>query len=245
MSPGSGTPEPRSPCTCDPRQIPPLRDDARPPSSTASSAVLNQRPGVFSQFNGCICKCWHSPPRMTTHFVGLAPRQPGTVSRRVDGPCCGPTWLRWIRPGPGAHHSNIGGGEVITHAQHGVPGSLGELVCEAVTGIQPGWMTPFAISPPAAHCPGCQVCVNRHDVDLRITEEPVDNILPGRPEPGLDDDAQLDADSGWHQPGDGVLQVGRELVAPRFAEDDRYGCRGVDDKAPARRLRQRGRPASS
>ena len=37
----------------------------------------------------------------------------------------------------------------------------------------------------------------------------------------------------------------REFIAPRFAEDDRHGCRRVDDKAPARRLRQRGRPASS
>jgi hypothetical protein len=126
-----------------------------------------------------------------------------------------------------------------------VPGSLGERVCEAVTEIQPGWMTPFAISPPAAHRPCGQVCVNRYDVDLRVTEEPVDNVLPSRPEPDLNDDAQLDTDGSRHQPREGVLQVDRELVAPRFAEDDRYGCRGVDDKAPARRLRQRGRPASS
>ena len=124
---------------------------------------------------------------------------------RVDRPCCGPTWLRWIRPGPGAHHSNTGGGEVITDAQYGVPGSLGERVCEAVTEIQPGWMTPFAISPPAAHRPGGQVCVNRHDVDLRVTKEPVDNVLPSGPEPGLNDDAQLDADGGRHQPREGVL----------------------------------------
>ena len=78
----------------------------------------------------------------------------------------------------GTHHSNIGGGEVITCAQYGVPGSLGERVCEAVTEIQSGWMTPFAISPPAAHRPGGQVCVNGHDVDLRVTEEPVDDVLP-------------------------------------------------------------------
>ena len=115
------------------------------------------------------------------------------------------TWLWLIMPGLGAYHSNISGGEVITDAQYGVPGSLGERVCEAVTEIQPGWMTPFAISPPAAHRPGGQVCVNGHDVDLRITEEPVDNVLPGRPESGLNDDAQLDADGGRHQPGEGVL----------------------------------------
>ena len=144
-----------------------------------------------------------------------------------------------------SHHSNIGRGEVITGAQYGVPSSLGERVREAVTEIQPGGMTSCAVSPPAAHRPGGQVRVNGHDVDLRVTEEPVDDILPGRPEPGLDDDAQLDTDGGGHQPGEGVLQAGRQLVAARFAEDDRYGCRGVDDKAPARRLRQRGRPASS
>ena len=85
-------------------------------------------------------------------------------------------------------------------------------------------MTSFAVSPPAAQRPSGQVCVNGHDVDLRVTEKPVDNILPGRPEPGLDDDAQLDADSGWHQAGQGVLQVDRQLIAARFAEDDRYGC---------------------
>jgi hypothetical protein len=106
-------------------------------------------------------------------------------------------------------------------------------------------MTPFAISPPAAHRPSGQVCVNGHDVDLGVTEEPVDNVMPSWPEPGLDDDAQLDTDGGRHQPGEGVLQVDCELIAPRFAQDDRYGCRSVDDKALARRVRQRGRPASS
>ncbi len=114
-------------------------------------------------------------------------------------------WLRWVTPGLGAHHGYIGRGEVITDAQYGVPGSLGERVCEAVTEIQPGWMMPFAISPPAAHRPDGQVCVNGHDVDLRVTEESVDNVLPSRPEPGLDDDAQLDTDGGRHQPGEGVL----------------------------------------
>jgi hypothetical protein len=86
-----------------------------------------------------------------------------------------------------------------------VPGSLGERVCEAVTEIQPGWVMPSAISPPAAHRPGGQVCVNGHDVDPRVTKEPVDNVLPSGPEPGLNDDAQLDADGGRHQPGEGVL----------------------------------------
>jgi hypothetical protein len=65
-------------------------------------------------------------------------------------------------------------------------------------------VTSFAVSPPAAHRPGGQVCVNGHDVDLRVTEKPVDNILAGGPEPGLDDDAQVDADSGWHQPGESI-----------------------------------------
>lgn len=154
-------------------------------------------------------------------------------------------WLSWIGAGLGAHHGDIGGGEVITSAQYGVPGSLGERVCKAVAEIQPGWMTSFAVAAPAAHRPGGQVCINRHDVDLRVAEKTVDNILPSGPEPGLDDDAQLDADGGWHQPGDSVLQVSREFVAPRFAENDRYGCRGVNDKAPAHWLRQRGRPTSS
>lgn len=180
-----------------------------------------------------------------THFVGLAPRQPDTVSRRWTDPAADRHGYAGSGPGRRAHHSNIGGSKVITDAQYGVPGSLGECVCEAITEIQPGWMTPFAISPPAAHRPGCQVCVNRHGVDLRVTEEPVNDVLPSRPQPGLNDDAQLDADGGRHQPREGVFQVDRELIAPGFAEDDCYCCRRVDDKAPTRRLRQRGRPASS
>jgi hypothetical protein len=51
-----------------------------------------------------------------TRFADLVPRQPGAASRRMDRPCCGLTWLRWVRPGLGAHYSNIGGGEVITDA---------------------------------------------------------------------------------------------------------------------------------
>ncbi len=161
--------------------------------------------------------------------------------------CCGTTWL--LRIGPGlelrAYHDNIGRGEVITGTQNGVPGSLGERVCEAVAKIQPGRMMSFAVSPPAAHRPGGQVCVNGHDVDLRIAEKPIDNILPGGPEPGLDDDAQFDADGGWHQPGESIFQVDRKLIAPPFGEDDRHCRRSVNDKAPVPRLRQRGRPASS
>jgi hypothetical protein len=157
----------------------------------------------------------------------------------------GDGYLRRIGPGLRAHHGYIGRREVTTDAQNRVPRSLGERVCEAVTEIQPGRVTSFAVSPPAAHRPGGQVCVNGHDVDLRVTEKSVDNILAGRPEPGLDDDAQLDADSSWHQPGESIFQVDRKLVASRFGEDDRYGRRSVNDKAPAPRLRQRGRPAAS
>jgi hypothetical protein len=106
-------------------------------------------------------------------------------------------------------------------------------------------MASLAISSPAAHRTGSQVCIDGHDVDLRVTKEPVDNVLPGRPQPSLDDDAQLDAYSGRHQPGESSLQANRKLIASRLAEDDRHGCRRIDDKAPARRLGQRGRPASS
>ena len=163
----------------------------------------------------------------------------------MDNPAADRHGLRRIGPGLRAHHGYIGRGEVITDAQNRVPRSLGERVCDAVAKIQPGRVTSFAVSPPAAHRPGGQVCVNGHDVDLRVTEKPVDNILAGRPEPGLDDDAQLDADNGWHQPGESIFQVDRKLVASRFGEDDRYGRRSVNDKAPPPRLRQRGRPAAS
>jgi hypothetical protein len=106
-------------------------------------------------------------------------------------------------------------------------------------------MPPLAVSPPAAHRTGGQVRINRDDLDLCVTKKPVDNVLPGRPQPSLDNDAQLDADGGWHQPGEGILKVYRKFFAPRLAEDDRHGRRRIDDKAPPCRFRQRGRPVSS
>ena len=163
----------------------------------------------------------------------------------MDNPAADRHGLRRVGPGLRAHHGYIGRGEAITDAQNRVPRSLGERVCEAVAKIPPGRVTSFAVSPPVAHRPGGQVCVNGHDVDLRVTEKPVDNILADRPEPGLDDDAQLDADSGWHQPGESIFQLDRKLVASRFGEDDPCGRRSVNDKAPLPRLRQRGRPAAS
>jgi hypothetical protein len=145
----------------------------------------------------------------------------------------------------GAHHGDVGFGEVISCAQHGVPSSLGQGVCEAVPEVQPSRMPSFAITTPAAHRSGGQVCVYGHDIDLRVTHEAVDDILSGRPEPGLDDDAQFDADCGRHQADDGILKMAREFVGPPFTKNDCHRRRRVDDKAPAPRLRQRGRPTSS
>jgi hypothetical protein len=42
-----------------------------------------------------------------------------------------------------------------------------------------------------------------------------------------------------------MFKVDRKFVAPLLTEDDRHGFRRIDDKASPRRLRQRGRPASS
>ncbi len=66
-------------------------------------------------------------------------------------------------------------------------------------------MPPLAISPPAAHRTVGQVRIDGHDVHLCVTKEPVDDVLPGRPQPSLDDDTQLDTYGGWHQPDEGVL----------------------------------------
>ena len=106
-------------------------------------------------------------------------------------------------------------------------------------------MPPLAVSPPPAHRTVGQIRIDGHDVHLCVTKEPLDNVLPGRPQPGLDDDAQLDADGGRHQADKGLLKAGRKFFATRLAEDDRYGRRRIDDKAPRRRPRQRGRPVSS
>ena len=96
----------------------------------------------------------------------------------------------------GPYHGDPGCGEVIACAQDGVAGLLGERVSEAVAEIQPGQVPAFAVLPPAAHRAGGQVRVDGHDVDACVTQEAVDDILAGRPQPGLDDDAQLDADGG-------------------------------------------------
>ncbi len=106
-------------------------------------------------------------------------------------------------------------------------------------------MPPLAVSPPATHRTGGQVRINRDDVDLCVTKKPFDNILPGRPQPGLDNDAQLDPGGGWHQPGKGVLKTRRKFFAPRLAEDDRHSRRRIDDQAPPGGFRQRGKPVSS
>jgi hypothetical protein len=56
-------------------------------------------------------------------------------------------------------------------------------------------MPPLSVS---AHRARGQVRIYRHDVDLRVPEEPVNDVLPRRPQPSLDDDAEFDADRGRH-----------------------------------------------
>lgn len=104
-----------------------------------------------------------------------------------------------------------------------MPSPLGQGVGEAVAEIQPGCMPPFAVPAPAADGPGGKVGVYGHNVDLRVTEKAVDNVLPGWPEPCLDDDAQFDADGGRHEPGEGTFKMSHEFVAPWLAEDDCHG----------------------
>jgi hypothetical protein len=110
-----------------------------------------------------------------------------------------------------------------------MPGPVGERVREAVAEIEPGRMPPLPISPPAAHRTVGQVRIDGHDIYLCVAKEPVDNVLAGRPQPSLDDDAQLDAYGGRHQPDERILKVNREFFATRLAEDDRYGRRRIDD----------------
>ena len=84
-------------------------------------------------------------------------------------------------------------------------------------------MPPLSISPPAAHRTVGQVSIHGHNVHLGVAEEPVDNILPGRPQPSLDDDPQLDPYGRRHQPDEGIFKMGGKLVAAGLGEDDRYG----------------------
>ncbi len=89
-----------------------------------------------------------------------------------------------------------------------MPGPVSQRVGEAVAEIKPGWMPSLSVSPPAANRTVGQVGIDRHDVHLGVAQEPVNNILPGRPQPSLDDDAQLDAYGGWHQPDEGFFKMG-------------------------------------
>jgi len=146
---------------------------------------------------------------------------------------------------PGSDHGDVRRREIVAGAQHGVPGPVGERVGEAVAEIEPGRMPPLAVSPPPAHRTVGQIRIDGHDVDLRVTKESLDNVLPGRPQPGLDDDTQLDSDGGRHQADKGILKAGRKFFATRLGQDDRYGRRRIDDQAPLRRPCQRGRPVSS
>jgi hypothetical protein len=94
-------------------------------------------------------------------------------------------------------------------------------------------MPSLAVSPPPAHRTGRQFLIDGDDVDLRITEKPVYDILPGRPEAGLDDDAQLNPDGSGHQPDQGMLKAGGEIPTSWLAEDHGYARRRVNDEAPA------------
>ena len=120
-------------------------------------------------------------------------RSPAKAAGTVRDPC----WpqaggsLRSLVPAGRTQHGDAGRGEVVAGAEHGVPGPLGERVREAVAEVERGWMPSLAVSPPPAHRTGRQLLIDGDDVDLRIAEKPVDDILPGRPEAGLDDDAQL------------------------------------------------------
>ena len=188
------------------------------------------------------------PANRTVWALWAHSRQSLQVPWGLHERCCEQErdWLSALgRYSPRAHNGYTCRGEVISGAQHGVPSPLGKRVSEAVAEIESRRMASFAISPPAAHRPGGQVCIDGHDVDLRVAKESVDDVLPGRPQPSFDDDTQLDTYSGRHQPGKSILKVNRKLLASRLAEDDRHRRRGIDNKAPRRRLRQRGRPASS
>jgi hypothetical protein len=103
-----------------------------------------------------------------------------------------------------------------------MPGPLGKRVREAVADVERGPMPSLAVSPPPAHRASRQILIEGDDVDLRIAEKPVYDILPSGPKAGLDDDAQLNPDGSRHQPDQGMLKVGSEIPASWLAEDHRY-----------------------
>ena len=153
-------------------------------------------------------------------------------------------------PGRRTEHGDSGRDEVVTGAEDWVAGPLGERVREAVAEVERGRMPSLAVPPPPADRTGSQLLIDGDNVDLCIADKSVDDILPGRPEAGLYDDAQLDPDGSGHQSDQSMLKVGGEILASRLAKDHGYARRRVNDKAPAavrlsRRLGQVGRPASS
>jgi hypothetical protein len=73
-------------------------------------------------------------------------------------------------------HGDVGRGEVIAGAEHGVAGPLGKRVREAVAEVERGPVPSLAISPPPADRAGGQLLIDGDDVDLRVTKKPVYDV---------------------------------------------------------------------
>jgi hypothetical protein len=72
--------------------------------------------------------------------------------------------------------------------------------------------------------------VDRHQLDLTVPEETLDDALGCWAETRFHHDAELDQGGGGHQPGVRVIEPLDQLVCGTFAGEDRDGRRGVDDQ---------------
>ena len=127
------------------------------------------------------------------------PHRPHPPAARLIGHACGRTTAMSVAAKSSPVHST------------GCPVRSASAYVKQVAQIEPGWMPSFAASLPAAHRPGGKIRVDGHDVNLCVAKESVDNVLPGRPQPSLDYDAQLNTDSGGHQPGESLPRGGRQV----------------------------------
>ena len=140
--------------------------------------------------------------------------------------------------------------EVVAHAQDRTCDRIRQSVREAVSQVQRCRMAALPVSTPSIERPIDLETVDRHDPDVRVTQEPVHHGPSRRSQSRL----QHDAEFQQRARGDDPLVRGREVcqqfVCARFVVQDGHDRRGVDHQStqlgrPARRTRvsSAGRPS--
>ncbi len=126
-------------------------------------------------------------------------------------------WCMACRP----FERDVSFGEVVARAKNWKAGLLSKRVGETVSEIETCGMTALAISAPGSHGPVCDIGIDRYDFNLCIAKESLDDILASRPQPRLDDNAQLHAAGSGQEPNCCGLEVSDQFIAADLTENHR------------------------